>query len=263
MTEEELLALVAARGLLHRDDQAMPATRGTARSLDGLAGSIHHLIERTGLIETAQRAGRHLVSVSRFGAAPIANDVLTTCLSAAASNQAITFAYNNLEGVTSQPTAVPQRLVLIRGEWYCVAWAGMLRMFRLARMAAVTITTKRPKGTPANIPSQEVDDLLAQSFYATGSSDPQRRCRVVLAVRPGAWPFIQGRTWGSSQRVDEAPVDLPQGWRRLSFVTTGLAECRHWMLGIGSGVRAEQPTELVDWMRVEAEAMATLYTGLA
>jgi predicted DNA-binding transcriptional regulator YafY len=152
-------------------------------------------------------------------------------------------------------------MVLIRGEWYCIAWARILRTFRLARMVEVQITKKMPKNTPAHIPSQEVDDLLAESFFATGSTDPGRRSRVVLAVSPGAWPFVQGRTWGINQRIDEAPTDLEPGWRRLSFTTTGLAECRHWVLSMGSGLRAEQPKELVEWLRSEAHSLSSTYKG--
>jgi predicted DNA-binding transcriptional regulator YafY len=260
LSENELLALVAARGLLHTDDQAFPVTRGTARSIDGLAGAVHHLIHRTNLTDVAQRLGRHLVSVSRFGAAPIASQVLEVCMAAAASSQSISLLYTNLDGVTTRRVIAPQRLVLIRGEWYCVAWDGLLRMFRLARMIEVAISRTKPKGMPTHISSEAVDDLLAESFFATGNPDPQRRRRVVLAVSPGAWPFIQGRSWGVGQKIDAGVADLEPGWRRLSFTTTGLAECRYWILGMGTGVKAEKPKELVDWLSSAGKSVAMSYS---
>jgi WYL domain len=81
----------------------------------------------------------------------------------------------------------------------------------------------------------------------------------VLAVSPGAWPFIQGRTWGTNQKIDDIPDDLPSGWRRLSFTTTGIYECRYWILGMGTSVRAEKPSELVDWLRAETQSVSLNY----
>lgn len=159
---------------------------------------------------------------------------------------------DNLDGVTQRRHLVPLRLVLIRGEWYCVAWNKGLGMYRMARMTRANIAARSPPGMPRHLPSQMVDDLLADSFFATGSADSTRRCRVQLAASPGVWPFLAGRTWGRSQRVEEGPADLPAGWRRLSFTTTGLAECRYWLLGFGASVIAEAPLGLVQWLRDEA-----------
>ena len=160
ISDGELLALVAARGLLHVDDQSIQATRGTSRTMAGLSDEVHRLIQRTGMADPAKGLGRHIVTVSRFGAAPISGQVLTACLGATISGQAITFTYTNLEGDTSSRHALPLRMVLIRGEWYCIAWARILRTFRLARMAEVQIAKKMPENTPTHIPSQAVDDLL-------------------------------------------------------------------------------------------------------
>jgi hypothetical protein len=52
-------------------------------------------------------------------------------------------------------------------------------------------------------------------------------------------------------------ITTDNGWKLLSFTTTGLAECQHWVLGMG--LRAEQPPELVEWLRNEAQPTAALY----
>lgn len=258
ITDEELLALVAARGLLHHEDRSLAATAGAASSLQGLSSAIHGLIVRAQLTEVAGHQGRHVVAVSRFGAAPVAPQTLSTCLAATASSQGLRFIYTNLEGVTDKRIVAPQRLVLIRGEWYLVAWEGILRMFRLSRITGSIERVRPPKDTPI-ITSRNIDELLDESFFATGSMDRRKRCRVVLAISPGSWPFIEGRTWGLNQRIDAEPSDLPAGWRRLSFTTTGLNECRHWVLGQGLGLKAEAPQELVDWLRQETASLASLY----
>jgi predicted DNA-binding transcriptional regulator YafY len=258
LAEDELMALIAARGLLHHNDRSLA---GGAQGGDGLGAAAHRLIARTALDAPAQTIGRHLIAVSRFGAAPVVDDHVATCLLAAASLQAISFTYTNLDGATKHRVAAPQRLVLIRGEWYCVAWQDCLRQFKLARMADVQISAAMPAGMPSHIDSSEVNALLDGSFFATGSLDRSRRRRVVLAVAPGAWPFVQGRTWGTHQRLDEAPADLPAGWRRLTFTTTGLDECRHWVLSMSGGVHAEEPAELVTWLREVADRISAAHQG--
>lgn len=49
------------------------------------------------------------------------------------------------------------------------------------------------------------------------------------------------------------------GWRRLSFRTGGLREARHRILGMGMAVRAEEPAELVAWLREQAATMQRMY----
>lgn len=255
ISETELVALVAACGLLRQGDPKRSSTNPAPGEHDLLARAISSLLERMGAKGMAEPIGRHRVSVSRFGAAPTDPAVLIACLKATTLGQAVRFTYANLANEVKEAHAAPQRMVLIRGEWYCMAWADVLRMYRIARMRTVQLTKEMPPGMPARIPSIEVDAQLQSGFFATNSSDPAKRQTVVLAVHPNAWPFICDRRWGDGQRVDEAPVDLEDGWRRLTFTTTGLSECRHWVLGMGAGVIAEQPSDLVVWIKAEARAL--------
>jgi hypothetical protein len=149
--------------------------------------------------------------------------------------------------------------VLIKGEWFCFAWSGRVKQYALARFVSrdptVTITAQLPPGAPVRPPHDAVDAALATGFHATGSDDPAQRVRVVLAIGPEAWPFIADRTWGGGQQTDHTPADLPPGWRRLAFTTTGLPECRHWVLSFGAAIRAEAPPALTAWLRQQAESI--------
>ena len=249
LTEEELIALVAARGFLRDANPARPATSGEPALDELLAGALGRLLDRAGVQDAAKILGRQVLAVSRFGAAPINHACLSLALAATATGETLAFTYENLAGTTHQVSALPLRCLLVKGEWYCIAWAGSLKNFRISRMSDARRLRQRPDGAPTHIPAHEVDALLASAFYATGSDRPKDRVRVTLAVSPQAWPHLRDRRWGDNQKIDEAAADLPAGWRRLAFTTTGLAECQHWVLGMGAGVRAEGPETLVAWVR--------------
>lgn len=255
LTEDELIALVAARGFLRDANPAKPATTGEPAPDDLLAGALGRLLDRAGVQDAAKILGRQVLTVSRFGAAPIDHGCLSLALAATATGETLEFTYENLAGTSRRVCALPLRCLLVKGEWYCIAWAGSLKNFRVARMSDARRQRQRPEGAPTHIPAHEVDALLASAFYATGSDRPKDRVRVTLAVSPQAWPHLRDRRWGDSQKIDEAAADLPTGWRRLAFTTTGLAECQHWVLGMGAGVRAEGPEALVEWVRQQAQQL--------
>ncbi|TQE99804.1 MAG: WYL domain-containing protein, partial [Spiribacter salinus] len=226
-----------------------------------LAGAIARLIDRAGVQDAADLLARHVLTVSRFGAAPCHAEDLAVCLAATAVGECLLFDYENLQGKRRRIHAIPQRCVIIKGEWYVIAWAGGLRNFRLSRIANVTRTKDTPEGAPAHIPTHEVDALLESGFYATGSTKPKDRVRVQLGIAPQAWPHIRDRRWGDNQTIEEEPKGLPEGWRRLSFTTTGLAECQHWVLAMGANARAEKPKALVEWVCEQAQAMVEACEG--
>ncbi|MFW5699243.1 MAG: WYL domain-containing protein, partial [Planctomycetota bacterium] len=130
-----------------------------------------------------------------------------------------------------------------------------LRQYRLARITRARSSTTAPTGRPEHLSAHIVDDKLAEAFGATGDRRPEARKRVTLAVSPQAWPHLRDRTWGGNQRWDHAPADLPHDWHRLKFVTAGLQEARHRILGFGATVTAESPPELVTWLRRQARQL--------
>ena len=223
---------------------------------DILAGAIARLVNRAGVQDAADLLARRVVTVSRFGAVPTKCQALAHTLAATAVGQAITFDYENLQGRRRRILALPQRCVLIKGEWYVIAWAGQLKTFRLGRMDNVQRTYQHPEDAPAVISAMEVDALLENGFYATSSTRPKDRVRVQIGIAPDAWPHIRDRRWGENQVIEEEPKGLPEGWRRLSFTTTGLAECQHWVMSMGANARPEKPKALVEWVCQQARAMA-------
>lgn len=250
---------MAAQGLLRDADPAMPATVGQLSDHDLLGSVIGQLINRAGVTEATDMLSRSSVTVSRFGAAPTDHLSLAACFAATITGEGLEYDYINLQNEQSRPHVSPQRMVLIKGEWYLIAWITRgLRTFRLARISNAKRRRDHPPGKPISITRHEVDALLSNGFYATASNKTEDRKKVILAVRPDAWQLIQKRRWGDKQEILENQSDLPPGWRRLIFVTTGIMECRHWVLSMGSAAQAEHPPELVQWVAEQATEMARM-----
>jgi predicted DNA-binding transcriptional regulator YafY len=254
LTEEEVISLIAARGLLRQLDPSLPPTASPQPEPDPLSQAADGLLARVGVKDVADALARDAIVVSRFGAEPAAGDVLATCLGATVRGDGLHFSYVNMAGRRHTVEAMALRMLLVKSEWFMLAWSESLKLYRLARMSEVR-RGRLPAKCPSWIPRQDIDAKLRDAFYATGSERSQDRKRVVLAVGPDAWPLVAGRRWGDRQTVDDHPTDLPAGWRRLQFTTTGLGECRHWVLSHGGQLRAEAPAELVSWIRAQAEAV--------
>ena len=264
LTHDELAAVIAARGFLRAPDARSPGWERPATAYAGdLSSALHGLLERSGLTAEAKAIAPTTIGVSRFGIAPEAPGALAALERALRTRQATRFRYRNRGGDERDLHVWPIRLVLIKGEWFCFAWSpaspgrtspGRVKQYALSRITsrdpAVRIEARLPPGAPVRPPHAEVDASLASGFHATGGGE---RRRVVLAVSPDAWPFITDRTWGESQALDATPADLPPGWRRIAFSTTGLEECRHWVMSFGSAVRAEGPAELREWLKKQAK----------
>jgi len=262
LTDEELLALVAARGLL-RDPRGHGAERRDEPYPGLLDGALHGLLVRLGLAGTAADLAPEAVQVSRFAARAEDPATLDEVFRALLRGESLRFRYTNNANETKDVHCRPLRLINIAGEWHTVAWAphdgdaagGRLKQYRVSRIETAGRTVFPPPGCPDHIPQRDIDERFDEAFRATGSSDVAERKRVVLAVSARAWPHLADRSWGGNQRWDHAPKDLEPGWRRLAFTTTGLAECRHWVLGFGTALRAEGPPELVAWLREEAAGL--------
>ena len=253
LTEEELVALVAARGLL-RDVHPLDRTDDRPHAQDDhLAAAITRMLARAGLRERASTLARHMVMINRFGTEPLQPGVLQTCLTATSLGEALNLTYAGLYGDAKPTHIAPKRMMLIKGEWYCLAWRrGHLRTFRLSRMTEVTRTRTMPKGHPTHIPAEDLDREYAAAFYATSG---QERVRVTLAVSPETWPHVRNRRWGEGMQVDQDLKKLPKGWHRISFVTSGISDCAYWVLSLGSGIRVDSPKDLRTWIRAEAKLM--------
>jgi predicted DNA-binding transcriptional regulator YafY len=261
LTEEEVVSLIAARGLLRQPDLGVPATATPASVTDPLSRAADDLLARVGIKTFADALARDAVVVSRFGAEPADGVVLSACLAATVRGDGLRFAYTNVHGRRHAAVeAMALRMVLVKAEWFLLAWSDGLKLYRLARMTAME-PCRIPAGCPAWIPRQDIDGKLRDAFYATGSERSQDRVRVVVGVGPEAWPLVANRRWGDRQEIEEDVQGLPAGWRRLRFTTTGLTECRHWVLSHGGQMRAESPAALTAWVHAQAEEILATHGG--
>ena len=262
MDEDQITALIAARGLL-RIPAVNDAPLENHDTYHGaLAQAIDRLLTAVGLADDARTIAPDAITISRFGVAPEEDASFPLTLAAIRSGESLRFSYTNLDGTTHAVHAHPIRLVHIAGEWHLLAWApdakvtpGKMKQYRLSRMAGVCSCAKKPDHCPIIGLRAEASDILRNAFRATGSAKLSAQKTVVLAISPKAWPFIEHRRWGDKMTCQENQPDLPPDWRRLRFTTTGLHECRHWVLSFGQEIRAESPAELVTWLQEQAQAV--------
>jgi len=268
LDEDQVAAIIAARGLLRLPDPNKPAAEDNGDSYHGaLAQALDRLLRDTGLGEEARAIAPDAVAISRFGVAPEEDAAFPAALAAIRTGEALRFTYTNLEGATHAVHAQPVRLVHICGEWHLLAWAvdqrrppGRLKQYRLSRLREPQRAAQAPPHCPASGLRAEASAMLRDAFRATGSLRPDARRTVDLVASPRAWPFLEGRRWGAGQRVDPASPAFPPAWRRLRFTTTGLEECRHWLLSFGAEIHVLAPDSLITWLRDQAQALARLYT---
>jgi hypothetical protein len=291
LTHDELTALIAARGLLRAPEVRNPGWERPASPYAGeLSAALHGLLERAGLDGEAKALAPTAIAVSRFAMAVDPPGAIAALLAAITAGDAVHFRYRNRRSEEHDCHVLPLRLVFIRGEAHCFAWsptrttapapdattipgpctthnhakptahpAGSIRQYRCSRITsrdpAVTRALQRPPGCPARPDHTIIDDILATGFNATGSADQGERLRIVVAIHDSVWPDITGRTWGEDQHHAPAP-DRGPAWHRLEFLTSGLLECRLWILSHGAAAIPENPPELVAWHRDQAERMA-------
>ena len=264
LDEDQITALIAARGLLRIPDVTDASIESHDAYHGALAQAIDRLLTAVGLADEARAIAPDAITISRFGVAPEEDASFPLTLAAIRSGESQRFSYTNLDGTTHAVHAHPIRLVHIAGEWHLLAWApdakvvpGKMKQYRLSRMTGVTNYAKKPDDCPLMGLRAEASDILRNAFRATGSAKLNAQRTVILAISPKAWPFIEHRRWGDKLTCQEHQPDLPTNWRRLRFVTTGLLECRHWVLSFGQEIRAESPAELVTWLREQAQAILT------
>ena len=268
LDEDQITALIAARGILRLPDPATPTNEQPAQAYRGaLSQAIDRLLHDVGLAEEASRLAPDDLSVSRFGVADEDPVIFPAVLDALRTGASLRAHYPDRTGVLRPVHLRPIRLVSIGGEWFLFHWTpdpttppGRIKQFRLSRLTEVTRAATDPPGCPASGLRSQVTTILADAFRATGSAHAKDRTRVRLAGKPEALKFVERRRWGADQHLDLGPhEDLPPGWWRLDFVTAGFPDVNHWILGFGSAVRAESPPELVAWLRQESQAVVAHY----
>jgi len=130
----------------------------------------------------------------------------------------------------------PYRLALAHGGVYVVAWVPQYEAFRtfavdrVEKLSVSEDTFRRTRDLPA--------DLFGASM-GVFSGEPEA---IELEFEARLAPFVRGRVWHDSQRMDT----LADGRLRVHLDVSNDWALRSWVLGFGSGVRVVSPKSLAD-----------------
>lgn len=143
----------------------------------------------------------------------------------------------------------PYRLALANGGVYLVAWVPQYDAFRtfavtrIERLSVREDTFKRTRDLPV--------DLFGQSMGVFWG-EPER---VELEFEARVAPYVRGRIWHESQRIEE----LPDGRLKMTLNVSNDWALRSWLLGFGSGVRVLGPSALADALLEEFKRGCAIY----
>jgi predicted DNA-binding transcriptional regulator YafY len=128
----------------------------------------------------------------------------------------------------------PYRIALAQGGVYLVAWVAAYDAFRtfaverLERLTVTDVTFRRTRQLP--------DDPFGSSLGVFVG----RPETVELEFDARMAPYVRGRTWHASQRVE----DLPAGGVRIAMDVSIDPALKTWILGFGATVRVLRPASL-------------------
>jgi predicted DNA-binding transcriptional regulator YafY len=143
----------------------------------------------------------------------------------------------------------PYRLALAQGGVYLVAWVPQydeFRTFALERIERLTVGEQTFRKT-RELPS----DLFGGSMGAFWA-EPEP---IELEFDARVAPYVRGRMWHDSQRIDE----LPDGRLRMTLDVSNDWALRSWVLGFGASVRVVKPTALADAVLDELKRARHVY----
>jgi predicted DNA-binding transcriptional regulator YafY len=143
----------------------------------------------------------------------------------------------------------PYRLALAQGGVYLVAWVphyDEFRTFAVERIERLSVSEETFRKT-RELPADVFGGSLGV-FWA-----PPEPVELEFDARVA--PFVRGRVWHESQRLE----DLPDGGIRLLLHVSNDWALRSWVLGFGAAVRVRRPAALADALLDEYRRAALLY----
>lgn len=135
-------------------------------------------------------------------------------------------------GELTERAVDPWGLIAALGRWYLVAWDRLTdeeRMFRLDRMKSASITDEE-----AEVPEDFDPERYKGAFTGEGTA------HTTLEISPAA------ARWFEDYYPVESTEELPDGWRRVTMVSSGERWIATLMLQLGSDCRNPRPAELDD-----------------
>lgn len=169
-------------------------------------------------------------------------DDLRVLRGAVLGRQVVNFTYHKPHGAPEGREVFPLGLVHLYGAWLMSAFdpqRGASRVFRLSRMENVRVTSR----TFTRDPAWQVGPRAGQD---------RRDVTVKLLFRPELRRALRERPNYFQTDVQEVPDGLQ--------VTLRVREAREvlgWVLSWGAGVRVQEPPELRELVREEAQQMLT------
>ena len=145
--------------------------------------------------------------------------------------------------------AHPYRLALAQGGVYLVAWVPQYDEFRtfaaerIERLSVKEGTFRKTRELPADVFGASMGVFWAPA-------EP-----IELEFDPRVAPYVRGRVWHDSQRIEE----LADGRIRLAMDVSNDWALRSWVLGFGASVRVIHPTALADAVLDEFKRGRALY----
>jgi predicted DNA-binding transcriptional regulator YafY len=122
--------------------------------------------------------------------------------------------------------------------------------FRVDRIRALEVLPDAFEVDPAFDPQAH----LAEAFQHELGGEPTT---VRIWFAKDSAPYIRERQWHTSQQIEEHA----DGSLTLQFTARGLNEVKRWVLFYGQGAIAQEPPELVEMMKAEAEGIVKRYQG--
>ena len=149
----------------------------------------------------------------------------------AASNRAKTY------------TVEPYRLTLAQGGVYLVGWVPQYEAFRTfaaERIEKLSVSVHTFRKT------RELPDDLFGSSLGVFSGEPER---IVVEFEAKLTPFVRGRIWHESQKLEE----LDEGRLRLTLHVSNDWALRSWVMGFGAGAHIVEPQHVAEAIVRELE----------
>jgi predicted DNA-binding transcriptional regulator YafY len=214
-----------------------PAVRALAKLEQVLPTRVRRRVEALGAA---------IVPLHRPGP-PIDPALLVTLAGGCRDREALTVAYRDVAGATSERSVEPHGLVHSGQRWYLVAWdrgKADWRTFRVDRIAGATPTGAR--FTPRRLPAP---DLATYVSRAVSSSVYPFQAKVVLHAPREAMAARISPLAGQLEALDERRCLLRAGAGSLENLAA-------WLAMLGVELEVLEPRELVDHLRTLAERIA-------
>jgi proteasome accessory factor B len=140
----------------------------------------------------------------------------------------------------------PYRLALAQGGVYLVAWVPQydaFRTFAVERIERVSVqedTFRKTRELPADL----FGGSMGVFWGPPEAIELEFEARIV--------PFVRGRMWHDSQKMEE----LPEGRLRMTLQVSNDWALRSWVMGFGAAVRVIRPAALAEAILDEARQVA-------